>query len=807
MKIFKRILRSSGYFTLALIMLVVIIAGFTQSKFFKQRLRTIIVSALSEQLNGSLSLGTIRGNFLTGVSIDSVIVTYGNDNVIAIDRISVTYRPIALLERTIDVESILIDNPTLHFRRLPGKDWNIARLFKPSASGSSGTFDWTISVADIHIRQGTVRLIDTVGIAKSGRSTSPADSFFNYNNFTLVGIDLQLKGRSVEHRFEFQIVHAAMVCKNPDLQLSHLKGEFVYSQSGVEIKNLLINTPRSSLELSAMMGTPNLLNGVKLSLLQHDSVRLHMKSDRIDFRDVKTLLPQIEFLEGTAAIQLDAEGEFGHLAIDRLHVRTLESEVTVAGYVDNLHEPDSLFLNLQTENSTLTPADAARLMPTFGLPFFTRFGSMHFTSIYVGSPFRFNTTTRLKSPSGEVHFDGAMDLRGSLPVYDLAFSTRKLSLERLTGDDGITASISSRGTLKGMGFSLDSMNAVLSMRLDSSRIQDLLVTSGELRAEGSPHLLTIESDLSAGIMKATVNGRADLTDSSRPSFDGEIILTSFDLSKILLDTAYRSDLSLHARGSARGGSLDDLSGSIRLALSPSTYRGHPLGSEEIELAFDQQHALAKQIKLRSSFADIDVEGRFNLDIATAALAAHTTALVDAIEAHAAPPETRLQGGRHASSPERSRTIGEHRLDFSFDVHVKNIDPIAALAGGVPFNARGHVRGNISGEEGQLNLVSDGVVDEFFIGDLDHGTYLKKAIFSIDAKHLTVTHPLEDLRASINISVASGLVEGRPLQRMVTSLDYSHLKGKFSARGVIDSTYDVMVAGLGQAQGRQAVRER
>ena len=75
----KKIINIFLYTVGLIIFIVVVVAGITQSKFFKDRLRVLITSAASDNLGGTLVLGTIRGNFISGFSIDSVKIYYENE--------------------------------------------------------------------------------------------------------------------------------------------------------------------------------------------------------------------------------------------------------------------------------------------------------------------------------------------------------------------------------------------------------------------------------------------------------------------------------------------------------------------------------------------------------------------------------------------------------------------------------------------------------------------------------------------------------------------------------------------------------
>ena len=70
----KRFLTIAGVTLASFVVLMLLLAGLTQTAFFKDRLRSILVNAAADQINGTLVLGTIDGDFLSGVTVDSVAV-------------------------------------------------------------------------------------------------------------------------------------------------------------------------------------------------------------------------------------------------------------------------------------------------------------------------------------------------------------------------------------------------------------------------------------------------------------------------------------------------------------------------------------------------------------------------------------------------------------------------------------------------------------------------------------------------------------------------------------------------------------
>jgi autotransporter translocation and assembly factor TamB len=786
----KRILKVVGYAAMAILVILILLAGLTQTKYFKDRLRTLVISELSQQLNGSISIARIRGNFLNGFTLDSVALYHGADEPVTLDQLSVSYDPLPLLDNRLVISDLLIDRPRIRFRRTPSGEWNVFELFKAANDTSQERFAWHVEIANFRLLHGTVSLDDSIALRAPDHVTMPADTFFEYHHFTIHDINVQLSAKIAHNSFAADIKHASGYSEQPDLMLADLRGSFAVDSSGLAARNVTIATTRSSLTLDASLQGANVFEHLSLAGLEHDSSRVHLRGEWVDLGELKALLHQVDFLEGKALVVLDASGQFGRLDIQDLTLQTSGSTMQFRGVLTNLHNPDSLRMQLAIGSDRMRMEDVARLMPRFGIPPIRELGTFSLQGDYEGAPLDFRTTMVIRTGAGDLGLRGGMDLRQSQPAYGFTFRSHQLILGRFVPSAAFSASITASGNIRGRGFSLDSVDAMLNMTFDSSRIQDLRIASGKVELQIARRAVKGKVACASGEMSASVAGELDLANRDQPSLSATMDLAAFDLSSLLRDTSHESSLNLSAKIAGVGGSLHDWTGHAEATLRPSMYRHHQLGNEHLVLDLDQSVPAHKQLTLESSFAHMTCEGKFDLDFAVAAIEAQASNLLHAVAVHAVRPDSVLAPPPGPLSP----GLPAGQFDFTYALDIKDLEPISAAIGTEQFSAKGAIAGSVKGTTDVLSFSTRGRIDEFYIGTIGKGVFLEDIDVDAELTNLKFNQTLRDAHVRVKAAIGSGVVDNVRINDVDVSLTYGDAIGRLSAHGRVDSLYAVTLAG-------------
>ena len=798
--LWRRILKAIGLAASLGFVLIALLAAFTQTDYFRDRIRIILVSSLTDHINGSVRLGALGGNFLTGITADSLEIYYRDKLFLKTGRILCQYDPLTFFEKKAALTYFIIEQPRIHFVKGTDGKWNYSQLFKPSGPSrdtSHGPFDWNLNLADLQLKNGIFTVLDSTSPATPRAEKSDTSAPFDYGRFALKDINVQAKALFRNEDLQVHLTHTSFYSDHPQFELTHCSGEFALSAKGITAGNVIIQSGRSYVELDGALKDYNIFRPSKEAALMRDSTRLKLRAKNVDLGELRTLIPPLGFLAGSAFVDLAADGVYGDLTIKRMAVQFYQNTINVSGTVRNLQVPDRLRLDLFVGAPSINPADVPRTLPGLGLPKFDKMGRSSLYVQFAGTPLNFRTKTILKGGFGDCEFAGTMNFERKDPVYDLTFTTSRLNLAALVSDPRYSTVLSSTGSLKGEGVTFQALKSSLVLRIDSSRVRNLPVNSARLTLEGKARRFEGTVDVASQSMKATVTGHVDLSNESRPDFGGDVSLHGINIGTVIEDPKYESDITIDGTVAGSGKTIDDFSADAKLTLFPSTFQSHSVAAQEIRFFLDQNNPESKRLSLQSAIMDMDLNGKFDLDLAAGSVVHQTENLLAAIQEHALPPES-----IRTKPPEmklRPHTPAQRRLDFDYTMRVKDLEPIATLIEGRRFDGRGTLSGAIHGTDEMLSFTCNGNLDEFYIGSYEKGFLLNNTSVAIRLDSLTDVATLDRLSAGIQLGVGSGLVNALNVDSFKVALGYHQYKGTVAISGIMDSLYGVTMVGQTSVQ--------
>ncbi|MDI6765872.1 MAG: hypothetical protein QME52_03515 [Bacteroidota bacterium] len=794
--ILKRIGKAIAFIIGVIAVLLLVLIVFTQTQFFRDRLRVILVSSIQTKINGSLKIGTIDGNFLNGFTVDSLAIYDGENVFLTTRKITCRYEPLPLLRNKLIMNHLIIEQPTLHFSRSVEGDWNINKLFKPDEDTSHIKFNWALFLKNIELKNATVTLYDSASLLSPSHWTMPA-SYFEYHNFSINDLNIKISAIIKDSSYSVNINHLSCYSPQSQFELSYLKGNFELTDREISAKNLIIQTGRSYIECDARMkihpSRINIFNDIRLEDMKHDSTSLKLRALNIDLSELKSFLPQVAFLDGSASIDLTTVGEFGNLRINNLNVKTLESTLNISGYIKNLHDPQKLYLDIVIGNSKITPTNISQVLPLFSIPKFSEVEPFDLFTTYVGEPLDFKTQISLKGATSSISIEGEMNLKKHPVAYSASFLTTNLNLGKYLNNEKLDGSISSSGTIAGKGFSINEVDLKLDLKIDSAEIFNNYITNSKLTVIATPFNLETSMRLASQKTEAQIGIHGDFSNRSNPQFAGDFELTSLDIAELIYNQEYRSDINLQGKFSGSGNNLDDVSAHFRIALLPSTFQDHVLNPETIVLNLDQSNSDEKHFEVKSQILDADITGSFNLQNSTDVLADHLTNLYESIIRHASPESIST-----FSSVKKSKDVTPNKempkIDLRYQLHIKDLDPISSLLRKTPFNALAEVQGFVHGDAETISFSCEGNINEFYYGTAKGGVLLKNGTINFSIDSLYQNETLERLGSSLNITADSGFINLLRLDDINFSMDYAHLRGRLSGGCLFNSNIHMNVVG-------------
>ncbi|MEO5814591.1 MAG: translocation/assembly module TamB domain-containing protein [Gemmatimonadaceae bacterium] len=135
---------------------IIIVLVVAMTPWGNERARRIIVSQGNQRITGTLAIGQLRGNLLSGASLSNVeLLDSLKHPVFAARRVEVRYGLLSALRGEIVIKSLVLDTAVIVLDKRPGERWNFQSLMKPSTTPKDTTKKGVPpSLSDIAIRHG-----------------------------------------------------------------------------------------------------------------------------------------------------------------------------------------------------------------------------------------------------------------------------------------------------------------------------------------------------------------------------------------------------------------------------------------------------------------------------------------------------------------------------------------------------------------------------------------------------------------------------------------------------------------------------
>lgn len=618
----KRFFRRTYYAAVIALFLVIALAGLTQTKTFRSYLRSTAVAELNAHLNGTVTFGDIKGNLVTGLEIPHVSLERDGRTLVTAERIEARYNLVSIFFGRISIARLTIDRPRVFVWREAGGRWNFEDLLLPSEP-DSGSSPGTIHIQRLEVLEGRLQFTDSTDL-------EPPDDprAIHYANIGLDPFSLQAGVRITRDGLFLAVHSLGFESVRPSFRLEELSGEFSIDPQAATVRNLKIRTRNSRLSLSASLRGADIFSIANIADLEQAKVWLDLSADRIDFAEFKQFLHgPVDFLAGSVALDVRAEGTFSDLAIRTVALKTPRTFVTLRGTLGNLHRPEDLVLHMKADDNIINPSDLPELLPGLRLPDLTPFGILNCSFTFDGEPDRFKAWVAGSVEAGSFEAKGDLDFRRTVPVYACTLATANFDLARIFDDPVFTSRLNTNATIMGSGTTLETMTSLLRLRADSSTFSGLPVRNSVLVADIADRTLRTSLLLQAEPTRIDVNAKARFGTGDSLLYDLRGTVNSLDLAMILKEPRLVSDLSFSLDAS---GDLSHGQSNVDIHFRRSSLGRHRFENQELKVTLLGDDSLGRTLTLRSEPLDLRIDGLFTPVSAVTILENAGSTLVQAI---------------------------------------------------------------------------------------------------------------------------------------------------------------------------------
>lgn len=800
--VIRQVWKVVGYTIALVVFLAAILAGFTQSKLFKERLRLFIISTITSNTHAIVNLGTIRGNFVTGFSIDSAAIMVDGTELLSTGKIDIAYEVLSLPRKRLNVNKLTIEHPRVTLQRAANDSlWNIEKFFRQQErplpdTGTRSAFDWTIRIDELRLVNGTAIVVDSFSLT-SPEHTPALPHQVEYHNIAIDSLNLLCSGAFDGTKAGFTVEQFSCDLLQPKVTVRHFKGEFSLSPSGVFAKSLVIETANSRINLSASLEEINLLDGIDLEQLKDKPVKLKLLADDISLNELKSFIAPLDFLQGSTRVDLDLQGVFGHLIINRLNLQTHGTSLALSGTLRNLHRPEDLYIDVNIDNSVMVAHDVNKVLPAFDLPGLEHVGKFMLNAKYTGRPLNFSSVVQIDGEVGWIEAHTSLNLERKPMYYDCSFQTRNLDVGKLWPSSPVLSLVTSRGTIKGFGTSIDNIGTDIAVALDSTLVQNMLLTGSAIDIHLRQRTVMAQVRLNSLDTKISLSGKADYTQTPQFHIEGDVL--NLNLAHLLKDNHYGSSLSFRTVADISGIDINTLSGRLTAYFSPSSFQTYEFEGQELKMEIRRYNGDSTDISLLSPVADVTVTGKYSVSSLIEFLTDEYEAVSEAVGDRMASLRTSSQQTKHASRDRRVTTIqSTERAPFNaeFSFNVKNLRPLSVFLGGAPFDGRGTLNGIAVLNNAQFSLECTTHIAQIFAGTVDKGFFVESSNASLSFRSTpnNTADYVDHLRFHVHLKAKHSIINKHTLDRVNLSLQYQSDSARYNFVGTLDSISTIAVQG-------------
>lgn len=787
----KKILKWLAYIAATLIVIVTVVAGITQTQFFRNELRSYALEQLDSLLDAEVHLGEIQGNLIAGFSIDSVAFQVRGETFVSARRLDIHYDLFQIPSKRISVNRLILVEP--HIALICGRDsiWNFHRMVRPTPDDTtSKPFDWPVAVGRLEIRNGSFRLIDSAALREPDHVLSDP-RFVEYHDVTAESLNLVMTSALIAPTDKRVTINSlTFFSRTPDIRMREFSGEFRVTEKFAEVKKLHVRTSATDLRLTAKMENVDLLDGIDLPALRTKPVELSLRATNLDLDELSRFIEPLDFLEGRVNTEIVAAGQFGQLHLQQLNVKMRNSQLYFAGTVSNLHHPERLRLQVKCRETTIDYADVLALMPSFGLPDYTSLGMAHVSFDFDGEPLAFMTNLDVRTDAGTVSTRGASLAIGGPETlqYKGEFLVHRLQPGVLLRDNAVAGEFNGVVAIEGRGTSLDDVTGTLYAQVDSSSFAGVALGPSYVSFTAANKTFTGSAGISVGGMRSEVRGELSRVDMGRPTFKIEGRIASLNLADILHAAEHNSDITMDLKAEGTGLAWEKLNAVATLDLSSSRYREYHIDSSRVHVVIDQRDPLNSSIVVESGVADFSIRGQFDLDYMVSLIRYEVDNLSLAVGQRFKSLDSTL-----ATSLDENELAGfgarlaatKKTLNAEYQLALKDLEPLSILAADRTFDAVGTVRGSLKGNYERLEGRADVQLQEFFYGNADSGVHVQDGVASLAFNDLKPVNPLAELTLRIRADAGKMHLNRTKLDTMKLGIFYD----KEYAGFVVQADYD------------------
>ncbi len=657
--IFRRIYRFvTTSIVVLLLALILISAGafmFSQTQWFRDIVRERILVITDDALAADLNFTRLGGNFLTGLTLDSLTLTTSGDTLLFSPQVSFRYDLSALLDKRIYVDRVRIKHARINLLRSPiDSSWNYENIMPPSAEPPDTTevsepFGWKIALGNIVLDGARLQrrdLPDAAPVTEEEIALAARPDLVRLGNLDARNLNMAFSAELDPDAgdFSLNLSHLNFLEANSGFRVRDLSGNFHVDRKNANVDDLRVYTDDSHLYVSAELLDVDLLGGVPMEQWKSQPASIRIDADSVAAQDLHRFLPDLAFLNNSVGLVLEASGTYGDLNIAELDLQMRESRVRMEGRLRNLHTPENLYIDARMDRTQLSYRDVVAHVPGLDIPDLSYLGIVGINdAVFHGYPQDFQGKVDVATALGTFTADGKLNVSGPEIIYDVRVHSREANLAAWLQDESMHSHLNADVVLSGRGVDLQTMKADFRIESQNSRMAGYryayLLAKGSIGSQATVTLDTLTMRWpraqfaadNSDLPQVSGQGWLRLQQIENPAYN-----LSFDLRNLNLEEFFPGDTLPSAISGAMsingvGYHPDSLDLSLSADMQKLEIPGDTLPPLEFQAQLTRKSADERSFLLESSIARVRLEGRYRFDALAASLGSVVDGVVQVIE--------------------------------------------------------------------------------------------------------------------------------------------------------------------------------
>ncbi|MDQ3019343.1 MAG: translocation/assembly module TamB [Bacteroidota bacterium] len=722
-KIFKKVFKILFWFLSVIVVLLIALYFFIQTDTFNRMALDYTLKELNEgweQNNSQINVRSLRGNILKGLVLDSGTITIQKDTLLNFDGIDLKYSIWNLLDHEINLDHVILYSPKINLIKLKDTNdsliWNFAKLFSSSeeVDTSSSPFDWDIIVNTFKVVNGSFRTFgkynDSIPLNKFQNDSI---NEFDFNNLLVSNLNLELKGDYFKDNKNLKLHYLTF---NTNSGFSIKKFNFY---AGINIKDTItelngfeILTDRSHINLNKLfINSFNPFDSTTFENFKNKDFEADINIEKINFKDVRFFLPDVDMLDSTAGLSLNAKGKYGDFNLSDLTLRLPDSYINIKGNVQHLDDPEKLYLDVIADNMDLETKDIKTIYKDPSIPDLTNLGRIKANIEFTGTFEKFYSRFDINSGAGSA--GGYVNLNTDDESYSGKINTSSLDLGKILNDKSFSSNLNLYSDFSGKGFEPSKMATSVKYSISRSSFSgyDIRSSGGTVNFVRNNINLNIKHISSMG--NVIVKGRANIANMNNPVYALKGKVSNLNISKFTKNNEDNSNLNFSFDINGRGSSINNINGNFNFDFNNSFYAQHQIPQTPLNVEV-RNSGNNSSVIVSSDIFDFSARGNFNIGVLSKVINYNIGMISEKFKNKLTPDSTGFNTD-YASAYTFPVNDGDNFL-IDYELFTKDTAKSNQLLNPLGIIYNGNIKGNIANDQSMFSLNAIVNIEDFVYQD-------------------------------------------------------------------------------------------